>query len=87
MDRIYTSVAVDFLLTELDTGLTFARLALAARSDNPQKRERNRKNARKAYDSLLRFQARTAFSSPEKTRLEEGKKELRAALRSLGEKL
>lgn len=77
---------VEFLFTELQAGLTFARIALNSKA-NDAKIERNRKNARKAYDSLLHFQKRISLSPEEKTRLEEGKKELKAALQRLGEKV
>lgn len=79
--------AVDFLFTELGSGLTFARIALTTKTDDAKRIQRNRQNARKAYDSLLHFQGRVSLSQAEKTRLEEGKKELRAALQQLGEKV
>lgn len=77
---------IEFLFTELQAGLTFARLALSFKADDA-KIERNRKNARKAWDSLLHFQGRISLSREEKTKFEEGKKELRAALHRLGEKV
>lgn len=48
-----TSVYSGFLMTELDVGTIFARIALE--SDNDDKRTRNRRNARKAYDAILHF--------------------------------
>lgn len=86
MAKSHNSAPIEFLFTELDTGLTFARIAVGAKPDSTRT-ERNRKNARKAYDSLLHFQEKTPMSPSEKTRLEAGKKELREALRSLGEKV
>ena len=83
MDKV--SANVEFLFAELASGLTFARLARGARPDDPEKLERNRKNARKAYDSLLHFRPRASLSPEERTRFEEGKKELQEALRTLGE--
>ena len=77
---------VEFLFTELQAGLTFARIALSSKTDDA-KTERNRKNARKAYDSLLHFQGRISLSVEEKKKYEEGKKELKAALQRLGEKV
>lgn len=77
---------IEFLFTELKTGLTFARIALNTKA-NDTKMERNRKNARKAYDCLLHFQGRISLSRVEKMKFEEGKKELKAALQRLGEKV
>jgi len=47
-------VHFDFLLIELDMGMSFARIALHA-DGNLDKRRRNQANARKAYDAVLRF--------------------------------
>lgn len=44
---------IEFLRAEVQTGLTFARIALGAR--HQEKRDRNRVNAKKAYDTLLRY--------------------------------
>ncbi len=46
--------AANFLLIELEASLTFAEAALSA-VNNVAKRERDRANARKGYDTLLRF--------------------------------
>lgn len=43
----------DFILTEIESGLTFAKLALDARDED--KRERNIDNAHKAYDTARKF--------------------------------
>jgi hypothetical protein len=47
-------VGMDFLRTEIETGLTFAGLATAAGNDT-EKRERNRANATKALAALEQF--------------------------------
>lgn len=75
---------VDFLFAELQAGLTFARIA-SSRTSGPEKVERNRYNARKAYDSILHFRERVSLSDPEVARLTAGVKELRKALEGLGE--
>lgn len=49
----------EFIRTELETAITFASVALD--SGTEQKRQRNRKNARKAYDTALRFWRDDAF--------------------------
>ena len=51
-------VGVRFLLTEADLGLTFASLALMARSGDKQRIRRNTRNAQTAYETILRFRER-----------------------------
>ena len=45
------AAAIRFLTTELDTGLSFARMA--ARTDNADKKDRYRHHARLAYETAL----------------------------------
>lgn len=85
MDKYFSSPRVKFLLTEIETGLTFAHVAVTAKPNQKDKIERNRKNARKAYDTLLRFQPQVSFSEEENAKFKAGKKKLEAALRVLGE--
>jgi hypothetical protein len=47
------AAGVEFLKTELETGITLADLALSAKYAD--KRERNKANAHKAQDTALRF--------------------------------
>jgi len=54
--------AAAFLLTDLDLAMTF--LDLAAASRNPETSQRNHKNARKAYDTVLRFSSRLTLTGP-----------------------
>lgn len=74
-----------FVNAELDTGLTFARIALGAKGSN--KIERNRTNARKAYDSAMHFLPSTSLSSEEERMIKEKTSALEAALTKLGEVL
>lgn len=85
MAKNSTATGVEFLFTELQSGLTFAHLAISAPQSYTDKVERNRKNARKAYDSLLRFQGGISLSQEEAARFESGKNALKQALRALGE--
>ena len=74
----------NFLQIELETSLTFARAALSARAD-AEKRERDRVNARKGYDTILRFRGR--FEPPASSRdwFDERFGQLKSALQELGE--
>jgi hypothetical protein len=74
-----------FVNAELDTGLTFARIALGAKARN--KVDRNRVNARKAYDSAMHFLPSTSLSSDEAGSINEKISALQAALTKLGEVL
>ena len=76
---------IEFLRAEAQTGLTFAKIALSSRHQD--KIDRNRANARKAYDTLLRFSPH-GNATPEgwediKAKIEE----LKSHLQQLGEEV
>jgi len=73
----------DFLRAELLVGMTRAKIAQNATEDG--KRERNRLEARKAYNTVLRFLPRTVLSQGERLGIESKLTELRFVLQSLGE--
>ena len=69
--------------TELETGLTLARVASVARYQD--KIDRNRANARKAYDTALKYIARTALPSGESAEIQHKLEKLKRELQQLGE--
>ena len=73
----------EFLKIELQTGMTFASIALSEERGS-DKRIRNQANARKAYETVLRLRERLESPS-EATRhsIEEGLERLRRALEKL----
>ncbi len=75
--------AVDFLITETEVGLTFARNALAARFSI--RRERNQANARKAYDSAVDWSTRLSLTDADSHDIGERLIRLKSALEQLGE--
>jgi hypothetical protein len=79
------NAGVEFLRAELHTGLTFATIALQATYKD--KIDRNRINARKAYDSLLHYISKTALDSETALVIEVKLEELRFKLHELGEQL
>ena len=81
----YQQSGFQFVNAELDTGLTVGRIALGAKGHN--KIDRNRVNARKAYDSALHFLATTSLSSEEEHMIKEKISSLQAVLTKLGEVL
>lgn len=85
--QLIPEVGRQFLLTELKTGLTFAKLALSAPDYDRARIERDTRNARKAYDSFLRFRGRVDLTDAENTQLQTVADQLKQALRSLGEKI
>ena len=74
---------IQFIRTELETGLTFSKVAEAATYEG--KKERNRANARKAYDAVLHFLPSTSLNETEISEVKVKLEELRFALQSLGE--
>lgn len=82
---MFDHTGLDFIRAELKTGFTLARIALDAREG--VKRERNRTNARKAYDSLMHFLPTLMLSDVELADVEESLAKLRVELQSLGEEV
>jgi hypothetical protein len=78
-------VSVDFLKVDLQAALTFASLALEA--DDGDKRERNRRSARKAYDTITRLIDRVTLAEEEAESLKQDLERLKSDLVRLGEDL
>lgn len=74
-----------FLRSELRTGMTLTRIAM--QSVHPDRVDRNRANAKKAYDSVLRFLPKAQLGNEEEMEIRDGLAELKFALQSLGEKV
>jgi hypothetical protein len=84
--RQTNQAGVDFLKIEVRTALTFASIALESAND-AEKRNRNRANARKAYEVAMIWFYRLSLSEAEIREIEEKLRELRSALKRLGERL
>lgn len=80
-----TPVEIDFLRCEIDTGLTLAKIALDA--NRRDRRNRNRLNARKAYDTVLRFMPRVSLTREEVSEMKIRVEHLKAELVRLGEEV
>jgi hypothetical protein len=82
----FENTMVQFIYSELETGITFASLALDSQTD--EKRQRNRQNARKAFDTARHFLKQRAVeeivAQPD---LQERLNKLKQLLRELGEKV
>jgi hypothetical protein len=71
-------VGIEFLLTELDTGLVFLKVAAAAKS--AERVLRNRENARLAYNTVLRFLPIVKLGAEERKVFDQKLAELKAQL-------
>lgn len=83
--RISQTPGLDFLLTEIETGLTFANLANSSQPEEGDKVVRNVKNARTAYDKVLQFRQRVKLDKAANAKLDASLKRLQTALQDLGE--
>ena len=75
---------IEFLRTDLDTGIMLARIATGARK-NSERRERNKRKARMAYDTVVKFRRQTPMSTEIRIALDEKIGLLRSMLEVLGE--
>ena len=75
---------VDLLFFDLDIAFTMAHSALNAGS-NQEKRTRNRKSARRAYDAVLHLSKRLKASAEKRIQLNERLETLKRTLAELGE--
>src|SRR5215472_13553333 len=75
----------DFLLIDVETALTFSKMALE--TNDEAKKHRNRINARKAYDTILRHWNRVTFSPGDEVHMHEMMSHLKHDLAMLGENL
>lgn len=83
MPEDQNAVTLEFLKTELETGHTFAKLALSAKYRD--KLERNKANARKAYDTALKFLGSSSVDAASAVEINRLLEDLRAKLGDLGE--
>lgn len=81
----FNKVSTDFLKLDLQTALTFTGLAL--HTDDGVKKQRNRRAARKAYDTILHLIDRVTLTDREAEFFEEKLGRLKSDLIELGESL
>ena len=80
-----TRASVNFLKTDLETALTFSGIALS--TQDPKKRDRMRQNARKAYDTVIRFMKRLDLNAADSQIIFAYLRRLKSELATLGEPL
>ena len=77
-----TRAAVSLVLTELDLGATFCEVALCTQDEKTK--ERNIRNARKAYETALHLLQRLILGSTEQARFDEKALHLNGLFEQLG---
>lgn len=81
----FNRTMTDFLKVDVSTGLTFTELALT--TEDPEKKRRNRKSARRAYDTVTKQMKKVHPSDRDMEELDANLDRLRAELTQLGEVL
>jgi phage shock protein A len=84
-EKEFNRAGTEFLKTDVATAITFSEAAL--NTDDPAKRIRNQKFARKAYDTILRLAQKITLQEEDAKQLSQGLEELKANLMRLGEVL
>lgn len=82
--RQLKQAGIDFLKTDLDIALTFADTAMRSGKD-PAKKERNRRNARRGYDTVLRMLEKQDLTRNDANFLFQHLQVLKSRLQELGE--
>jgi hypothetical protein len=73
------------LKVDIETALTFTRIAAGA-GEGSDKRTRNQRNGRTAYDSVQHLRKNVSMTTAQEQELDAGLVELKTALEELGEK-
>ena len=81
--RQFNRTGTEFLKVDVVTGLTFAKAALDSRDED--KKLRNQKSARKAYDTIVRMLNKITPSDADAQQLHESLHQLKNHLIQLGE--
>jgi hypothetical protein len=84
LQEIFRNTGLDFLRTDLAIALTTTNIAATA-AEGSEKRQRNTRNARRAYDTILRLRERLVTTSGETKELDDKLLDLEVALARLGE--
>jgi hypothetical protein len=61
--KVHQALGMEFLFTEIETALLFARIALDASPQETEKIERNRRHAQEAYATVIRYRPLNDFDA------------------------
>jgi hypothetical protein len=81
----HNKTCTDFLKTDVEAAVTFMEIARAAQ--NPAEQDRNRRAARRAYDTVIRLIGRVKLTDADSQLLGTRLTHLKSGLRRLGERL
>ena len=81
--KLDPKVGYQFLLTELQSAFTFADLAATGDPREPDEIEFDKKNAHKAYQTVIRLRDRVALDDRQNAKLDTELKRLKEVLESL----
>ena len=79
----FNRTGTEFLKVDVATGLTFAKAALD--SHDPEKKRRNQRSARKAYDTIVRMLKKITPTDADARQLDASLHQLKNELIQLGE--
>jgi hypothetical protein len=79
----FNRAGIDFLKIDLAAALTFSNSARI--TDDPARKRRNRRSARKAYDTIARLAKRVDLSETEAAEIRQCLQRLKCELLALGE--
>ena len=79
----FNRAGVDFLKVDLAAALTFSNAALT--TDDPAKKQRNRRSARRAYDTIAKMAKKITLSDRDKEEITDSMRHLKSELLQLGE--
>lgn len=82
---VFNGTGLRFLLTEIQTGLMFAHLAGCSVPDQTERIQRNLRNARRAYQAILKFRDRVQLDEIENLQIETGLERLKTVLEDFAE--
>jgi hypothetical protein len=74
-----------FFITDIELAMTLVRIAADSEND-PEKKARNRQNARHAYDTILRLSTSAALSDEERAEVNGKLRQLKSSLEGIGER-
>lgn len=81
--KLDPKVGYQFLLTELQTGFTFANLAATGDPREPDEIEFDKKNAHKAYETVIRLRNRVVLDDSQNAKLDSELKRLKEILENM----
>ncbi len=74
-----------FFIADIELAMTLVRIA-AHSDEESEKKARNRQNARRAYDTILRLSTAAVLNDEERAEVDEKLRQLKSSLEGIGER-